>query len=141
MNIDELYSEVERDIKIDDTELDLESIRTPQLHNKYLKLYTKHSLQYKKLQDDYKVLYREKWEYYTGKASPEVYAEKPFELKVLKADIGIYMEADKDLQQLGQRMAYAKQIVEYLERILKEINNRNWNIRNTIEWKKFLHGE
>ena len=112
MNIDELYSEVERDIKIDDTELDLESIRTPQLHNKYLKIFTKHSLQYKKLQDDYKVLYRVKWEYYTGKASPEVYAEKPFELKVLKADIGIYMEADKDLQQLGQRMAYAKQIVE-----------------------------
>ena len=141
MNIDELYSEVERDIKIDDTELDLESIRTPQLHNKYLKIFTKHSLQYKKLQDDYKVLYRVKWEYYTGKASPEVYAEKPFELKVLKADIGIYMEADKALQQLGQRMAYAKQIVEYLERILKEINNRNWNIRNTIEWKKFLHGE
>ena len=141
MNIDELYSEVERDIKIDDTELDLESIRTPQLHNKYLKLFTKHSLQYKKLQDDYKVLYRVKWEYYTGKASPEVYAEKPFELKVLKADIGIYMEADKDLQQLGQRMAYTKQIVEYLERILREINNRNWTIRNTIEWKKFLHGE
>lgn len=141
MNIDELYIEVERDIKIDDTELDLESIRTPQLHNKYLKIFTKHSLQYKKLQDDYKVLYRVKWEYYTGKASPEVYAEKPFELKVLKADIGIYMEADKDLQQLGQRMAYAKQIVEYLERILKEINNRNWNIRNTIEWKKFLHGD
>ena len=141
MNIDELYSEVERDIKIDDTELDLESIRTPQLHNKYLKIFTKHSLQYKKLQDDYKVLYRVKWEYYTGKASPEVYAEKPFELKVLKADIGIYMEADKDLQQLGQRMAYTKQIADYLERILKEINNRNWNIRNTIEWKKFLHGD
>ena len=141
MNIDELYIEVERDIKIDDTELDLESIRTPQLHNKYLKIFTKHSLQYKKLQDDYKVLYRVKWEYYTGKASPEVYAENPFELKVLKADIGIYMESDKDLQQLGQRMAYAKQIVEYLERILKEINNRNWNIRNTIEWKKFLHGD
>ena len=141
MNIDELYIEVERDIKIDDTELDLESIRTPQLHNKYLKLFTKHSLQYKKLQDDFKVLYRVKWEYYTGKASPKVYEENPFELKVLKADIGIYMEADKDLQQLGQRMAYAKQIVEYLERILREINNRNWTIRNTIEWKKFIHGE
>jgi len=141
MNIDELYIEVERDIKIDDTELDLESIRTPQLHNKYLKLFTKHSLQYKKLQDDFKVLYRVKWEYYTGKASPKVYEENPFELKVLKADIGIYMEADKDLQQLGQRMAYTKQIVEYLERILREINNRNWTIRNTIEWKKFLHGD
>ena len=141
MDLSELQDQVDRDLKIDDTELDMESIRTPQLHNKYLKLYTKYSLQLKKAQDDYKTLYRWKWEYYTGKASPEVYAEKPFELKVLKADIGIYMEADKDLQQLGQRMAYAKQIVEYLERILKEINNRNWNIRNTIEWKKFLHGE
>ena len=94
MNIEELYDEIEKDLKIDDTELDLESIRTPQLHNKYLKLYTKHSLQLKKLQDDYKVTYRLKWEYYTGKASAAVYAEKPFELKILKADIGIYLDAD-----------------------------------------------
>ena len=141
MNIDELYNEIERDLKIDDTELDLESIRTPQLHNKYLKLYTTHSLQLKRLQDEYKVLYRVKWEYYTGKASPETYKEKPFEIKVLKSDIGIYIDADADLQQLSQKVAYTKQITDYLERILREINNRNWNIRNTIEWKKFLHGE
>jgi lipopolysaccharide export LptBFGC system permease protein LptF len=141
MNIDELYNEIERDLKIDDTELDLESIRTPQLHNKYLKLYTTHSLQLKRLQDEYKVLYRVKWEYYTGKASPETYKEKPFDIKVLKADIGIYIDSDTDLQQLSQKVAYTKQITDYLERILREINNRNWNIRNTIEWKKFLHGE
>ena len=141
MNIDELYNEIERDLKIDDTELDLESIRTPQLHNKYLKLYTTHSLQLKRLQDEYKVLYRVKWEYYTGKASPETYKEKPFEIKVLKSDIGIYIDADADLQQLSQKVAYTKQITDYLERILREINNRNWTIRNTIEWKKFLHGE
>ena len=141
MKIEELYKEVERDLKIDDTELDMESIRTPQIHNKYLKYFTQQSLQYKKLNDDYKVLYCIKWEYYTGKANPEVYREKPFDLKVLKADVGIYLESDGELQQLSQRMAYAKQIIEYLERILKEINNRNWNIRNTIEWKKFLHGE
>ena len=141
MKIEELYKEVERDLKIDDTELDMESIRTPQIHNKYLKYFTQQSLQYKKLNDDYKVLYRIKWEYYTGKANPEVYREKPFDLKVLKADVGIYLESDGELQQLSQRMAYTKQIIEYLERILKEINNRNWNIRNTIEWKKFLHGE
>ena len=88
MNLDEIQAQAEKDLKIDDTELDLESIRTPQLHNKYLKLYTTYSLQYKKLQDDYKVMYRFKWEYYGGKSPPEVYAEKPFELKILKADIG-----------------------------------------------------
>ena len=141
MNIDELYSEIERDLKIDDTELDLESIRTPQLHNKYLKIYTTHSLQLKRLQDEYKILYRMKWEYYTGKSSPEIYKERPFDIKVLKSDVGIYIDADADLQQLSQKVAYTKQITDYLERILKEINNRNWTIRNTIEWKKFLHGE
>ena len=141
MNIDELYNEIERDLKIDDTELDLESIRTPQLHNKYLKIYTTHSLQLKRLQDEYKILYRMKWEYYTGKSSPEIYKQKPFDIKVLKSDIGIYIDADADLQQLSQKVAYTKQITDYLERILREINNRNWTIRNTIEWKKFLHGE
>jgi len=141
MNIETLYEEVQRDLKIDDTELDLESIRTPQIHNKYLKYFTQQSLQYKKLQDDYKILYRDKWEYYTGKSPANVYAEKPFDIKVLKADVNIYIDADEELQQLGQKIAYTKQVVEYLERILKEINNRNWNIRNTIEWKKFLHGE
>ena len=141
MNIDELYNEIERDLKIDDTELDLESIRTPQLHNKYLKIYTTHSLQLKRLQDEYKILYRVKWEYYTGKASPETYKEKPFDIKVLRSDVGIYIDADTDLQQLSQKVAYTKQITDYLERILREINNRNWTIRNTIEWKKFLHGE
>jgi hypothetical protein len=141
MNIEELYDAVEKDLKIDDTELDLESIRTPQLHNKYLKLYTKHSLQLKKLQDDYKVMYRLKWEYYTGKAPSEIYASKPFDLKILKADIGIYLDADGELQQLSQKIAYAKEITNYLEKILREINNRNWTIRNTIEWKKFIHGE
>ena len=141
MDLNELQNDVDRDLKIDDTELDLESIRTPQLHNKYLKLYTKYSLQLKKTQDDYKTLYRSKWEYYTGKADPDVYQEKPFDLKVLKADVSIYLDSDKEIQELGQKEAYIQAVVTYLEKILREINNRNWTIRNTIEWKKFIHGE
>ena len=53
MDLETLQKQVDVDLKIDDTELDLESIRTPQLHNKYLKLFTKYSLQYKKAKDDY----------------------------------------------------------------------------------------
>ena len=86
-------------------------------------------------------MYRSKWEYYTGKADPDVYQEHPFDLKVLKADVGIYLDSDKDIQELGQKEAYIQAIVTYLEKILREINNRNWTIRNTIEWKKFLHGD
>ena len=141
MNLVELQNEADRDLKIDDTELDLESIRTPQLHNKYLKLFTKYSLQLKKVKDDYDGLYKFKWEYYTGKSTMEVYQAEPFDLKVLKSDVHIYLNADEELQKLGQRQEYLNVVVVYIERVLREINNRNWNIRNTIEWKKFLHGE
>ena len=141
MDLIELQNDVDRDLKIDDTELDLESIRTPQLHNKYLKHYTKYSLQLRKAKDDYKILHRQKWEYYTGKAPPEVYQARPFDLKVLKSDVGIYIDSDEELQQLGQKEAYLETTVNYLEKVLREITNRNWTIRNTIEWKKFLHGE
>ena len=84
---------------------------------------------------------REKWEYYTGKAQPIVYEQNPFDLKILKSDVYIYLEADRDLQEVGQKEAYLETVVSYLEKILREITNRNWTIRNTIEWKKFLHGE
>ena len=141
MDLETLQNQVDVDLKIDDTELDLESIRTPQLHNKYLKQFTKYSLQYKKAKDDYDGLYKFKWEYYTGKSTMEVYQAEPFDLKVLKSDVHIYLNADEELQKLGQRQEYLNVVVVYLERVLREINNRNWNIRNTIEWKKFLHGE
>ena len=141
MDLEALQNQVDIDLKIDDTELDLESIRTPQLHNKYLKLFTKYSLQLKKVKDDYDGLYKFKWEYYTGKSTMEVYQAEPFDLKVLKADVHIYLNADAELQKLGQRQEYLNVVVVYIERVLREINNRNWNIRNTIEWKKFLHGE
>ena len=98
-------------------------------------------MQLKKVRDERKSLYRDKWEYYTGKSPPEVYQEKPFDLKILRTDVPIYLDADPELQEIGQKEEYIKMMVEYTERILKEINNRNWTIRNTIEWKKFLHGE
>ena len=141
MRFDELQQMVDVDLKIDDTELDIESIRTPQIHNKYLKFYTQFCLQLKKVRDERKSLYRDKWEYYTGKSPPEVYQEKPFDLKILRTDVPIYLDADPELQEIGQKEEYIKMMVEYTERILKEINTRNWTIRNTIEWKKFLHGE
>ena len=61
MRFDELQQMVDVDLKIDDTELDIESIKPPQIHNKYLKFYTQFCLQLKKVRDERKSLYRDKW--------------------------------------------------------------------------------
>ena len=140
MTLEELQQSVDRDLKIDDTELDTESIKIPLLHNKYLQHYNKFSLLLKKSEYEYRVLKRQKWEYYTGKSDASVYKEKPFDLKILKADIHIYMDSDEELQRADQKEAYLKQVVSYLEQVLRSINSRNFIIKNAIDWKKFTSG-
>ena len=140
MTLEELQQSVNKDFKLDDTELDTESVNIPLLHNKYLIHYNKFSLLLKKAEYDHKTMTRDKWEYYTGKADPSVYQEKPFDIKVLKADVHIYMDSDPDLQKADQKVAYLNQIVKYLEQVLRSINNRTFLIKNAIEWKKFTSG-
>ena len=57
MDLKELREQVERDARIDDTELDTESLRLPQLHNKYLNLYHDAKLWYEKAANEYNRLY------------------------------------------------------------------------------------
>ena len=140
MTLEELQQAVDRDFKLDDTELDSESIKIPLLHNKYLQHFNQFSLLLKKAEYEHKVLVRQKWEYYTGKSDPSVYKDKPFDLKILKSDVHIYMDSDEDLQRADQKAAYLNQVVKYLEQVLRSINNRTFLIKNAIEWKKFTSG-
>ena len=85
MDLEQLQEIAEKDLKINDTELDLESLKTPQLHNKYCQFHNQYINLLKKAEQDRDRLLREKWEYYTGKAAPSVYQQKPFNRKLLKS--------------------------------------------------------
>ena len=140
MTLEELQSQADKDLVIDDIELDTESLKTPILHNKYLQYYNKFNLLLKKSQWEERTLQREKWEYYTGKSDPSVYKAKPFDLKVLKNDVHIYINADEDIQKVQAKIVYQEAIVNYLEQILRMINNRSFTIKNAIEWRRFTSG-
>ena len=140
MTFDELQALAEKDLKINDTELDLESLKTPQLHNKYMKFHNQYVNLLKKAEQDLARLTREKWEYYTGKADPSVYQERPFNLKILKQDVDKYLKADEDLIKLEQKVTYVQSVVDYLDRTVKIISNRGFQIKNAIDWRKFTSG-
>ena len=143
MNFEDLKRHVERDMKVDDTQLDLESLKIPQLHNKYLNFLQEERFNLKKMGFDFSSLRRSKWEYYTGKMSEEDLEEKgwePFDLKILKADIDMYLDSDNDMILMKQKITYQEEKVFYLESVIKEIGQRNWEIRNAIEWRKFVSG-
>ena len=140
MTLEELQEQVDKDLKINEAELDLESLKTPQIHNKYLKHYNNFKLLMTRAESDYKILKRVKWEYYTGKASPKVYQEKPFNLKIMKSDLDKYLDSDEDLIKSKQKIQYLETVVNYLDRTLKIVGGRDWQIRNAIEWRKFTSG-
>ena len=140
MTLDELQAQAEKDLSIDDTELDLESLKTPQLHSQYLKTYSTYALMMKKAEGDYSKLHIKKWLFFTGKADPQEYKDKNFDLKVLRQDVDKFIDADEDIIKSRQKIEYLKQICGYCESTLKQINNRTFQIKNAIEWKKFTMG-
>ena len=140
MNLEELQNLADKKLKINDTELDLESLKTPQLHNKYMKFHNQYTNLLKKAEQDLARLTREKWEYYTGKADPSVYQQKPFNIKLLKPDVDKYLKSDDEIIKLDQKVTYIQSVVDYLDRTVKIISNRGFQIKNAIDWRKFTSG-
>jgi hypothetical protein len=144
MNFDKIKQMVLQDSEIDETQLDAESLRLPQLHNKYLNIYLDTKLILERKQNELNKMRRLKWEYYTGKMDDEILKHlgwEPFDLKILRQDISIYMDGDDDLITLQEQVRYYKEICAYLDAIVKEITYRHNKIRNAIDWKKFLGGQ
>mgnify|MGYP000941021628 FL=1 len=140
MNLDEIQILWDEDSKIDEDELHTESTKVPSLHAKYYRILNNILILKKVEENKFKQLKKEKWQYYTGKADPEVYIEKPFDHKVLRQDVDKYMDADEDLIKVCSKIDYYQIMLNYLDSILKTINNRTYQIKNSIEWQQFIRG-
>jgi hypothetical protein len=58
----------------------------------------------------------------------------------MKSDVDKYLESDEELIKSKQKIDYLETVVNYLDRTLKTISSRDWQIRNSIEWRKFTSG-
>tara|TARA_Y100001937_G_scaffold123021_1_gene185217 strand:- start:386 stop:823 length:438 start_codon:yes stop_codon:yes gene_type:complete len=139
MNLENLKAEVKKDLTIDKTDLASESIRIPQIHNKYLNFLMNDRLSLSKFDSDLVKLRHKKWLYYTGKMSQEELDDlgwDSFDLTVLKTDIDKFINADDDVILLQHKVVLLREKVNYLEGVMKAINNLNWNIRSAIDWMR-----
>ncbi len=143
MKLEEIHDLWESDSKIDKTELAGESLKIPQLHHKYYKMYSNERLVLKKLNAEYKQLKLAKFEFFTQGPNEET-DEKGWELpaagRVLKADVQNYIEADKDIINLSLKIGLQEEKVEILESIIRTLNNRGYNIHTALEFIKFTNG-
>jgi hypothetical protein len=131
------------DLPINDEKLDIESLSIPQLHGKYLNIYQDEKIVLHGLKIEYRKLKKLNWEYYTGKLDQETlkkYNWEQFDLKILRQDIDLYLEADDELIALEKKLLIQEEKVDYLQSVLKALNNRQFHIRDAISWRKFING-
>ena len=140
MTLDELKLQVQRDLKVDNEHLDTESLKNQEIKANYLDHKSRYELILYKAKGDYKRMYRDKWEYYGGKADAKIYAAKPFDLKVLKTDLAVYISADEEIMNAENKIGYLETVIDYIKGVIKSVDNRGWDIKNAIEWRKFEAG-
>ena len=141
INLDKIQSMWQEDCKIDIDNMHEESIKVPQLHSKYHEILNNLILLRTKAQKIQKSVRHERYEYYSGKADPEVYEKEPFPKKVKDKDALIrYMDADDRVSDANLKVEYYDVMINYTESILKQISNRTYQIKNSIEWHKFQAG-
>ena len=142
--LSELQVEAKEDLiifdGINDEDLHQQSYKNQIIKPKWLDYKSKYKLMMFQSKAEHKRLYRQKWEYYGGKSDAKVYAAKPFDLKVLKTDLGVYINSDDDIIEVEKKIIYYETVVEFIDGVIKSIDSRGWDIRNAQDWKKFIAG-
>ena len=129
------------DSKIDPDNLHTESLNIPSLHAKYYDLYNNLMLLRKKAEQQKKNIRHERYEYYSGKADPDVYIQNPFPKKIRdKETMAKYLDADERLSGVSLKCEYYDVMLKFIEDILKMISQRTYHVKNAIEYMRFQSG-
>ncbi len=140
-DLDTIQEMWEKDAKIDQDNLHDESLNIPSLHAKYFQIYNTIFLLRKKAEQQRKNIRHERYEYFSGKADPDVYIQNPFPKKIRDKDtMTKYLDADEKLSNASLKIEYYDTMLTYLESILKVIQNRTYQIKNAIEFMRFNAG-
>ena len=143
MKLEEIQELWNRDREIDIAELAIESVRIPQLHDKYLKIYIDERIKLKSLEFELSKMVRLKNDYYSGRMAKEDLEKlgwEPFLGKILKGEMHSYLEADEDVFRIKTKIVMMEEKIKYLDSIVKMINNRGFQIKSAIDWIKFKSG-
>ena len=144
MKLSDLQQSWAEDCKIDELNLGKESARTPNLHAKYLNFLTSTRLNLRKAESEYFNLRRLKYKYYRGELTQEELTDTGWLQwqgnKPLKNEMDEFLQCDKDLIELQDKMEYFKTVLYKLEQVIRSLNSRTWDIKNCIEWNKFTSG-
>lgn len=141
--LDYIIEQWTKDSKIDEYNITEETIKIPLLHQKYFTMYVTEGLKLKKFKTELKKLSKLKFEYYRGDLTLEdlkKYGWEPQPRSIINQHLSLYIDADEDVQELSLKISYQETVVEYIDSILKQLNNRGYQLKTIVDWEKFKAG-
>lgn len=136
-----IKEEADKDLEIDDIDLDRALLDTPKLHAKWLSYFTDETMNLKDLYGLKEKVKLERWKYWMGKQSDQYYAKNGLvHDKILKSDVDKYLSADDKLAIVNDIISVQKGLTDYIEKVMKEIGNRGFHIKSIIDWRRFTSG-
>jgi len=140
LKLEDIMNETEKYLEIDETNLARESLETPKIYGKLLRIRTNESMLLQRFRFQIKKLYQDKRDYYLGRADPEVYKAKPFNVRIMKSEVDSYIDADEEIGELNLKIEVQAEKLNYLDNALKQIANRGFSIKNALDYQKMMNG-
>lgn len=142
VSLEALMDEWSNDAPMDETDPQKSMAQIPNLHAKYLRILTHHSMVSKKIMRDYNNRRRIKMEWYAGDLNNtedlEKYGLEPYMKKLMRSEIPHYLDSDEELNNILLKKVVHDEIVEFCKSVLKELNQRTWQIRSYMDWQRFI---
>jgi hypothetical protein len=105
--------------------------KIPQLHSKYLKLYLKAKVKLSKLERELNDLYRKKYHYYSFEYEERLESVKEIQFHIL---------GDEEYSDVKQQLDNQDATVKTLEYAVKKTQQLTYDIKNIIEYTKYING-
>lgn len=143
MKLEDIFVEWDKDSKLDRTKLDIVSLGIPQMHAKYIRLLSHERLLSKKLDADYKTLKLEKQIFYVDGPDEEQVAkgwQLPPKGRIVKSDVGPWLEADKEIIALSLRIGMQQEKIEVLKSIVDTIGRLGFQVKSAVDWARMMNG-
>ena len=71
----------------------------------------------------------------------KIYIDNPFPKKIRdKETMQKYLDADTKLSEVSLKIEYYEVMLRFIEEILKQITNRTYQIKNSIDFMRFSSG-
>lgn len=122
---------VEKELKIEESNVMEKSIQLSNLYTKFLQIYTRELKNLKSKHHEKAKVYGELYHHYKFKFD--------YQLDT-KAEVESYIRADDKYYQIALEYSNLEVQVKYLEQILEQINNLGFRIKNYIDLKKISQG-